>query len=353
MAGLTAAPYDVRPLDAHPDGLPLLITPRDDRDPDHLATWLRADAERVAAELTRAGAILFRGFAAEDAPAFERVARAIDDDLGQEYLGTSPRRALTSHVFTASELPPFYPIPAHCEMSFTADPPRRLFFCCLVEPAAGSGETPVADVRRVLADLDPAVRRRFEERGLRIVRNYGATTTRRFDPWQLKPWTAMFGTDDRAVVEAKCRAEGFTPTWLPGGGLRLVSTQPVVRTHPATGEPAWHNHATTFHVSQAAGEYARIFRLRPTVRHWLVWQLARVLERLQRARPADARAMHCTHLDGGEIADADIEAVREAFWRHLVVFPWCRGDVLAIDNRAVAHGRLPYVGPREIAVCWA
>ena len=35
------------------------------------------------------------------------------------------------------------------------------------------------------------------------------------------------------------------------------------------------------------------------------------------------------------------------------VFPWRRGDVLAIDNFAVSHGRLPDSGPREIAVAWA
>jgi hypothetical protein len=120
-----------------------------------------------------------------------------------------------------------------------------------------------------------------------------------------------------------------------------------------TGEAVWHNHLTTFHLSQAAGEYRRIHRLRPSVRHFALWQLARVLERLQRRRPADERAMDCTYADGSAIPTADVEAVREAVWRHLVVVPWRRGDVLAIDNYAVAHGRLPFRGPREIAVCWA
>ena len=63
--------------------------------------------------------------------------------------------------------------------------------------------------------------------------------------------------------------------------------------------------------------------------------------------------MHCTHLDGSPIPDADIEAVLDAVWKHLVVVPWRRGDVVAIDNFAVSHGRLPYRGPREVAVCWA
>jgi hypothetical protein len=36
-------------------------------------------------------------------------------------------------------------------------------------------------------------------------------------------------------------------------------------------------------------------------------------------------------------------------WQNLVVYPWQTGDVVAIDNNAVGHGRLPYQGPRRIA----
>jgi alpha-ketoglutarate-dependent taurine dioxygenase len=351
-------PYDVRPLDIHADRLPLVIGARGDRDVARLCDWLRDNEAWFAEQLRRYGAVLLRGFAVDDAPAFERVARAIDDDLKNEYLGTSPRNALTSHVFTASELPPFYPIPQHCEMSFTTNPPRRLFFCCLVEPAAGSGETPLCDFRRVLEDLDPALVSRFEKKGLRIVRNYsGPEGGGRFDPLQLKRWDEMFLTTDRATVEAKCREEGFEASWTEGGGLRLVSTQAVTRVHPETGVRAWHNHSTTFHTSQAAGEYRRIHALRPTLKHWLLLQAARLVEAMQRRKAAqqsgDALAMQCTHLDGSPIPDADIEAVRDAVWRHLVVVPWKRGDVVAIDNFAVSHGRLPYAGPRMIAVAWA
>lgn len=347
-------PYEIRTWNGAPDGLPLVVEARDDRDPAHLRAWLAAERPWLLDRLAAHGAVLFRGFAVDDAPAFEAVARAIDDELQNEYLGTSPRNALTSHVFTASELPPFYPIPQHCEMSFIAHPPRRLFFCCLVEPAPGSGETPLADFRKVLRDLDPGLVKRWEERGLRIVRNYaGPDGGGRFDLWKLKRWDEMFGTTDRATVEAKCRAEGFEPTWTAGGGLRLVSTQPVTRVQPATGERVWHNHANTFHLSQAAGEYARIAALRPTWTHWGLLQLARVLEALQRRKPADELAMQCTFADGGEIPRADLEAVRDAIWKHLVIVPWRRGDVVAIDNYAVSHGRLPYSGPREIAVCWA
>lgn len=337
-----------------PDGLPLVIEAGADRAADALTGWIDAHRAFVMDRLLAHGAVLFRGFAVHDAAAFERVARSIEPVLQNEYLGTSPRNALTDYTFTASELPPFYPIPQHCEMSFTAHPPRTLFFCCLLEPEAGSGETPLADFRKVLRDLDPELVKRFEEKGLRIVRNYsGPEGGSRFDLWKLKRWDEMFLTTDRAQVEAKCRAEGFEPIWGPHGGLRLVSTQPIVRRHPVTGEAAWHNHVTTFHTSQAAGEYRRIHALRPTFRHAALLQLARVLERLQRRKPSDERAMECTWADGGEIPVADVEAVRDAVWKHLVVVPWRRGDVVAIDNFAVSHGRLPYRGPRNIAVAWA
>ncbi|MGV2480312.1 UNVERIFIED_CONTAM: TauD/TfdA family dioxygenase, partial [Salmonella enterica subsp. enterica serovar Weltevreden] len=108
-----------------------------------------------------------------------------------EYLGTSPRDALTDFVFSASELPGYYPIPQHCEMTFTRTPPRRIFFWCGVQPRAGGGETPMVDFRRVWADLDPAVRERFVQRGLRIVRNYSGPDTGDKDLWQLKRWDEM------------------------------------------------------------------------------------------------------------------------------------------------------------------
>ena len=73
----------------------------------------------------------------------------------------------------------------------------------------------------------------------------------------------------------------------------------------------------------------------------------------QRTTAGEDQAMHCTHADGSPIADADMEAVRDAIWKNMVFFKWRRGDVLVIDNDAVSHGRMPYTGPRKIAVAWA
>ena len=163
LAAAPASPYAIHVWEGSDEGLPLVIEARGERNPAQLCRFLSKNLDWVRDRLAAHGALLFRGFDVNDAPAFERVARAIDDELKNEYLGTSPRNALTSHVFTASELPPYFPIMQHCEMSFTAQPPRRLFFCCLVEPAQGSGETPLTDFRRVLRELDPQLVKRWEE----------------------------------------------------------------------------------------------------------------------------------------------------------------------------------------------
>ncbi|MFN7143096.1 MAG: TauD/TfdA family dioxygenase [Myxococcota bacterium] len=343
----------LHPFDARAPG-PLLVTPEGPRSVDALVAWLGREADTVRARLREAGALLFRGFTVKDAASFERVARAVDDGLQNTYLGTSPRDALTDYVFTASELPAHYPIPQHAEMSFLPTPPRTLFFCALRPNDGPGGETPLADLRAVYRDLDPAVRERWEARGLRIVRNYGGPEGAGWgDPRQLKRWDEIFGTTDRAEVERIAVAHGMTPEWRDDGRLRLTSTQPAARAHPVTGERAWYNHAHVFHGSTGPQEYRRIAR-RLGAWPWRGWQLAATALRWREARraPEDA-AMYVSFADGGAIPDADVDAVRDAFWKNMVFPRWEKGDVVAIDNAVVSHGRMPYRGPRLVAACWA
>jgi Taurine catabolism dioxygenase TauD, TfdA family len=131
----------VFPWQHQPVALPLVVEPSGDASAGALVRFLSERRSEMLDRLREHGAILMRGFAVDDALAFERVARAIDDELKNEYLGTSPRDGLTDYAFSASEQPPFYPIPQHCEMSFTRHPPRRILFCCLL-PSPEGGETP-------------------------------------------------------------------------------------------------------------------------------------------------------------------------------------------------------------------
>ena len=335
--------------------LPLAISPDGDTSVAGLVAWVNADRDAFQRRLTTHGAVLFRGFDVNEPLDFEKVARAVDPGLKNDYLGTSPRDAVTDYVFSASELPGYYPIPVHCEMTFVKEPPRRLFFSCMVAPTGAGGETPLCDFRRVAQDLDPAVRARFRAKGVRIVRNYcGPEGQDRFDLWKLKRWDEMFRTTDKERVEKLCVQNEFEPSWQPGGRLRLISRQTSERTHPVTGEAVWFNHSQVFHLSSAASEYARIRRRQRPLQSLGLETFARVMTAVKRRRlSSDEQAMHATFGDGTEIPDADMEAVREAIWKNMVFVPWQRGDIIAIDNFAVAHGRMPYRGPRQVVVCWA
>lgn len=333
---------------------PLLVEPRSDRDPQTLTQKLLAEREAMNAALTQHGAILFRGFSVNTAEDFEAIAAAIEPELKSEYLGTSPRKGVSGRVFSASELPSYYPIPQHCEMTFVKNPPKKLFFSCLIAAKTG-GETPLVDFRKVYAELDPGVRQRFIDGGIRIIRNYdGPSGGGKFDLWKLKRWDEMFATTDRAKVEESCRQQGFEYTWYGKEKLRLVSTHRAVENHPSTGEPVWFNHVQVFHLGSAPAEYRRIFQRTKEPRILFFWQLSKALVAMKKLRGSTENlSLHATYADGREIPDSDLEHLRDVIWKNMVVFPWAQGDVVAIDNRSVAHGRLPYRGEREIVVAWS
>lgn len=335
-------------------GVPAMITPGTIRTHSELVKWVKENRSYIDALLVEHGAVLFRGFPVGDAQDFEDVALGVDPGLQNDYLGTSPRDAVTKYVFSASELPGFYPIPQHCEMTFLKNPPDRLFFFCDIAPSSRGGETPLADFQRVWEDLPEEVRDAFATRGLKIIRNYSGPDSTGRDLWKLKPWHEMFHTTDREEVTRRCREEGFEPIWRNDDHLTLISYQPAIKAHPVTGRDVWFNHSQVFHLSTASSELARAALLDGNVRSGALSLVASLMVAVRRRlKDAELQSMHCQFGDGGEIPDAYMEEVRNAIWRNLVRYRWQEGDVICIDNHRVSHGRMPYKGPRRVLVAWA
>ena len=349
---MSTAPFRDSTVPCVRGNLPRVWEPADGAGHAALTAWIDGHRETVQQQLQASGAILLRGFGIDRPEAVEALASAFSPALGSDYLGTSPRNAVTARVFNASELPGHFPIPQHCEMSFVRSFPQRLFFSCLVAPAAGSGQTPICDFARVAETLDPAVAARFAHRRLRLIRNYAGLSRGTRDLWQLKRWDEMFGTTERNVVEARCREQGFEPEWIDGDGLRLVSFHDAFRTH-ASGRRVWFNHLQVFHRDAAAVELRRVLRHRFTPAGAFWWLAASALTAIRSRRPDLEQPMHMTWEDGSPIARSDIAHVADTIWDSLVVFDWQPGDFLAIDNTRVSHGRLPYRGARHVVVAWA
>jgi alpha-ketoglutarate-dependent taurine dioxygenase len=301
--------------------LPLVVRP--EVDGVNLAAWAVANRDAVESALHRDGGILFRGFGVRSAEVFGQFMVSMYTELVAEHERSSPRSQVSGSVFTSTDHPADQSIFLHNEMSYSHRWPTRIAFCCLTAPAEG-GATPIASTREVLRLIDPAIRDLLVRRRVQYVRNYGGGFG--------LPWQTSFQTDDRAEVEAYCRASGLTPEWVGADRLRTRRVADPLARHPVTGEEVWFNHATFFHVSS----------LEPALRAALTAELA-----------PEELPTHTFYGDGSPIEPEVVDALRDAYHRSTVVFPWQEGDVLVLDNMLAAHGRAPFQGERKVVVSMA
>lgn len=306
--------------------LPLLVEPASEKERGigALLAWVTEERDWIEQRLLRHGGLLFRGFAVETSTDFERYCKAIDAKLLNYVGGESPRSPVTEKVYTSTEYPSHLEIALHNEMSYANGWPSKLFFFCW-RPAAQGGETPIADSRKVLAAIDPEVRKRFMDRQVMYVNNF-------HDGWGLgKSWQQIFETSDRSQVELYCRQNDTEFRWIDTG-LWTRAIRPAVIIHPATGESVWFNQADRWHVSSRGREKSRA--------------MLKVMTEEELPRNA-------YYGDGSRIDTEDLETIREIYRDIEIALPWEKGDILLLDNILAAHGRRPYQGPRKIMVAMA
>jgi alpha-ketoglutarate-dependent taurine dioxygenase len=285
-----------------------------------LVAWARDNRNLIDSQLSKHGAILFRNFQVGAAREFEQFIAATSAQLLAYHERSSPRSQVSGNIYTSTDYPPTQSIFLHNENSYQQSWPMRIFFFCSIAPQRG-GETPIADVRKVLARISPQTRERFVRQRWMYVRNFG-------DGAGL-PWQVVFQTEDRAAVEAHCRKNCIGFEWKDGNRLRTHAVRPVIEQHPGTGELVWFNHATFFHVTT----------LDPKISNLLLAEFS-----------ADELPTNTFYGDGTDIEPAVLEELRTAYREETTTFQWQQGDVLMLDNMLVAHGRAPFAGPREILV---
>nr|QEO74780.1 AMP-dependent synthetase and ligase [uncultured bacterium] len=287
-----------------------------------LARWAEANGDFVEEELLKHGALLFRGFDVSSVEDFRRFAGTVTTDLVNYIEGSSERILLGDQVYTSSEYPAEYFISLHNELSYAHKWPGRIFFCCLQPPQQG-GETPIADSRKVLNLISPQIKENFLRKGVKYVRNLRAGNGAGLS------WQMVFETDDQGFVEGYCREGGIEFEWKQEGGLRTSQVRPAVARHPRTGEMVWFNQADQWHPSNLGGKLAT---------------------GLGAAMKEEDLPINAYYGDGSPFDVPTLDAIRRAYQEAAVTFAWQKGDVMLLDNMLVAHGRMPFSGPRRVAV---
>lgn len=295
--------------------LPVVVKPERQVD---LAAWLVAAAPSVHALVDQHGALLFRGFDLHGAIDMERCVRSlIGEPLGYRE-NTSPRTVVRGNIRTSTDYPAAESIVLHNEHSYSRIIPGRLFFHC-VTPARSGGRTPIADCARVLRRIDPAILRRFKDKGWLYVRNFVAGFG--------QSWQTVYQCTQRSALETHLRQGDIDWEWLEPEQLRTLIRRPAEARHPRTAERLWLNHI-------------------------LFWNLLSLSEDMQQMMLADfgrSGLPHNTYYgDGAQIEASVLTEIREAYAAERRHFTWQPGDFLVLDNMKVAHGREAYEGPREL-----
>jgi len=282
--------------------------------------WAEQHRAEQLAMLPSVGGILFRGFDVPDAGTFERLVKVFDEQTLDYRYGSSPRTREAGNIFTSTEYPAAEKIPLHNEMSYTTAWPRKIWFYSQVVAVEG-GETPLADSRRIYQRISREVRDKFETRQIRYVRNFSA----QFDV----SWQKAFHTGSRDVVEEYCRSRDIGFEWFGTDGLQTWEVCQASTHHPVTGEKVWMNQAHLFHISALKDE---------------------IREYLEETFEPNRLPRNAYFGDGGTIPDADLDNIRHALDQEERKFPWQAGDVLLVDNVAMAHARSSFKGPRKVLV---
>jgi alpha-ketoglutarate-dependent taurine dioxygenase len=280
--------------------------------------WLGENKERLLEQLSRHGAILFRGLPVNSDSDFDSVIQSfgLKNFTYGESLSNAVRRNRTERVFTANEAPASVSIFLHHEMAQTPIYPSKLFFYC--EQAAHSGgATPLCRSDILLQELTKQAPE-FVAACLKLGVRYSNVMPNIDDleSGQGRSWRSTLSTDDKSAAEDKLRKLGYQWEWLEQDSLRVTTAVlPAVR-ETDNGRQVFFN------------------QLIAAFRGW------------KDARNATEKSIRFGD-DSAISEDAMAKAIQIGDELSFDML-WQPGDVVLVDNFLVMHGRRPFEGQRRV-----
>ena len=192
--------------------------------------------------------------------------------------------------------------------------PGLMMFACLSEPTAG-GAFGVADSAAMLDALPSELVARFEKEGWLLIRNYNEDMG--------SSVAETFGTDDRAAIEAYCRANAIEFEWQPDGGLRTRRHRSTIIHHPVTGQRCWFNQIA----------FLNEWTLDPELREYLVEVFG-----------SDGLPFNTYFGNGDPIGEDVVKVINDAYESNIARETLQAGDLMLVDNIRTAHSRDAYEG---------
>jgi alpha-ketoglutarate-dependent taurine dioxygenase len=310
----------IRPLSLDPDQVvPRMIQASGPN--VNLSSWVMKNRAEFEKFLTECGGILLRGFGISSAGAFHEFMKCFNTEPLPYMFRSSPRKELDTsikNIYLSTSYPNTRHINMHNESSYSRVWGKKIIFCCL-KPAHEGGETPIADTRRVLKDIDCNLVNKFRAMGVKYRRN--------LSPDFGMPWQEVFQTMDIGVAKEVCRRYQINYEIEGNHNFIIEWVKPAVYKHSISQEETWFNHILFFNKFSRYEELGVAF---------------------EDEVPAEYLASDTFFGDGSIISPEEYLEIKRAYQKNLVVFPYEQGDILFLDNMLTAHGRNPYKGDRVV-----
>lgn len=364
------------------DKYPQIVAEKNATNLDILISYLRDRSEEIKSVLIEKGTIVIRGFDVKSPEDFQKVALTIFPNLQAEYPGGAPRKKVTEYVWTASEVASYLPISGHTELSyFPASRPDYILFFCEREAIRG-GETPIIDMKAVLADLKLVLPQNFLGNNLitQILMVKKAAVFFDVRTWKLpwfrsaKSWSSTFETEDKNLVEEIYRDKNRQLKWTENEDLIISSSMSPTIRHPLTKELLWSGIFPRFHLWGIAIESWFVAKYRKKMRAFLVFLvlfsltliqsilkflIAKSETRISRLNynlkipnwiPGKREVLNLFLEDRGTVSISTVYKIVKSYWKNAKPVALKSGDILILDNYRMGHGRLPNLGDRKMYV---
>ncbi|MBV1862652.1 MAG: TauD/TfdA family dioxygenase [Nannocystaceae bacterium] len=115
---------------------------------------MRSHKARIEQGLSERGAVLLRGYQANDPNTAAESLSVLGGELLDDAFWSTPRSGVTGKTFTATEYPSARTIALHSEMAYMSQWPRFLAFHS-IDVAEKGGETSLANLDQISAALGP------------------------------------------------------------------------------------------------------------------------------------------------------------------------------------------------------
>ena len=210
-----------------------------------------------------------------------------------------------------------------------------MFQCKCIDTNAGAGETVIFDMAKAAAMLEPSLLEKLG-RGSVFQRFYPGV----FNPeWDIADsiaggscWKNAFATTDPSVVERICHENGAEYEWVPSDD----SESPSLITRILL---PWYKEG-------------RLILQTPLPSRFDNKKLKQSISRSSVAPKVDL-LNPANESPAPFLISNKVSALMQAVWSQAVFVEWEQGDMLVIDNRAMAHARMNVAGLRTVVAVMA